>query len=295
MTAPRLGSLWRLAPELGGHVVLVATQNAGGRLHALLAVDRAAGPEDVVVGPDAVSWQGTPVPVHAIACRQQAVIARDWLSEELGELGRDECDAVGWLSSPPPFREGIPTPSPSLVGSVYTDLGDPRLAAVRAEAEVARALLDAVPSDAAAAQPTDAPTTIGVISDRLMDAARRLIAGATDVIGVRLQPVPVMRGAEPKEPDPRSAILKIPYEGHAVLGERVRGRVMIETGIVRIQLFGVARLVPGDVVVAMAVSSSGSLVEARALVRAGTTSLTLVLTWPDADPTSELALAVMRG
>lgn len=299
MTAPRLGSLWRLAPQFGSHVVLVATQNAGKQLHALLAVDRQAGPEDVVVGPESVSWQGAPVSVHAIACRQQAVIAREWLSEELGELGRGECDAVGWLSAPPPFREGIPPPSPSLVGSPYEDLGDPRLAAVRAEAEVARGLLDVATSDEPAARRAGAPTAIGVISDRLMDAVRRLIDDATDVIGVRLQPAPVMRGVEPKEPDPRStvrsAILEIPYDGYAILGERAQTRVVIAAGSIRIWLSRLSGLAPGDIVVATAVTSTGRLVEARAPFEAGPALLTLDLEWPDADPPSELALAVIRG
>jgi hypothetical protein len=293
VTSPRLGSLWRLAPQFGDHIVLVATQNAGRQLHALLAVDRQAGPEDVVVGPGSVVWQAAPVPVHAIACRQQAVIAREWLSEELGELGGPECDAVGWLSSPPPFREGIPPPAPRFVGSAYTGLGDPRLAAVRTEAEVARGLLDAATSDEAAPQMTDSPLEIGLISRRLMDAVRRLIDGATDVIGVRLQPVPIMRGVEQDEPD--RANLEIPYDGYAILGQRARGRVVIARGSVRISLYDVSGLAPGDIVVAAAVASTGRLFEARAPVEAGTTALTFDLEWPDADAPSDLVLVVIRG
>lgn len=295
MTAPRLGSLWRLAPRFGSRVVLVATQNAGRQLHALLAVDRQAGPEDVVVGPESISWRGAPVPVHAIACRQQAVIAREWLSEELGELAREECDAVGWLTAPPPFREGIPPPSSSLVGSPYRDLGDPRLAAVRAEAEVARSLLDAATSNETTAQRQGIPTPIGVLSDRLMDAIRRLIDGATDVIGVRLQPEPVLRGGRPKGPPPRRAILDIAYDGYEILGERARAGAVFGPGSLQIWLSGVSRLAPGDVVVAIAVTSTGTPVEARAPVEAGTSRLTFELEWPDAALPIDLAFAVIRG
>jgi hypothetical protein len=301
MTAPRLGSLWRLTPQAGGHVVLVATANACDRLHALLAVDRLAGPEDVVLTSASVTWTGAAVPLTAIACRQQTVVARGWLSEELGLLGQDECDAVGWLSAPPPARDGIPPPARHLVGSNYSGLDDPRLVPVRAEAAIARGLLEAAHEEHATSRRSAGVAAIGALGERLLEAARDLVAGVTDVIGAQLEPATVLRGDRgpdegmrgPDE-DPQ-ATLNIPRAGRELLGERVRSQVVLEARSVDVWLSGVTRLAPGDVVVLMALTPAGLLSEARAALQEGSSLLSFELEWLDPEPPVELALAVVRA
>lgn len=296
MTAPRLGSLWRLTAEAGGHVVLVATENAGDELHALLAVDRAAGPEDVVVADTSVMWlatAGAPV-VRAIACRQQTVIARDWLAEELGMLGPDEREAVGWLSAPPPVRNGVAPPEPGLVGTAYTGLDDPRLSAVRADATVARGLLEAAHRQRAGVLRSAGPAAIGKIGERLLQAVRGLVAGVSDVVGVGLEPDPVLRGDDDVA-DARPAVLEIPRQGKALLGDRVRSGVVIAPHRIDIWLSGVTRLAPGEVVVIMALAPTGLLFEARATVLDGSSALSFELEWDETSPPDELALVVVRA
>lgn len=263
---PPLGSLWRLVPDVGGHVVLVIERRSAPVIGILLAVNRPAGPEDVVV--ETVDWRDEPVPIQAISCRQEAYIQARWLERDLGQLGELECAVAGHLNALPPQRGKLRAEAARLIGPAYEGRDDPRLDAADAEAAIARGLT--------AQAEAPAPSRVAVW-------ARKTVWSI-----VRVAP-PRPLGIHGPATGDRLKV-EIPESAKAVFGEYVNAQVAVGAGRLRVTVGGVSLLEPGETLGVAATRPDGTVVTGKA--KAGR-RLEIELEWPVEEFPLELTVGVV--